>query len=122
MQDTQCMVHDLVFNTLLYNIYTWIVTRYNLHCIVYISVQRDGFVVPIVGSLLAARQSQVSVSYKTSKKRWLEQYILETKNKTSDDLSPRQQPQNTEKDNSSVCSGNNEHTIEQVWELSLLFG
>jgi len=45
--------------------------------IICISVQKDGFIVPIHGSLLSPKVRNSLPSYKTTKKRWLETFIQE---------------------------------------------
>ena len=45
------------------------------------SVQRDGFIVPIHGSLINNKPRSNVTVYKTSKKRWLETFIQEGANK-----------------------------------------
>ena len=42
-----------------------------------ISVRKDGFIVPVHGSLLASKMKNSIPVYKTSKKRWLESFIKE---------------------------------------------
>ena len=54
------------------------------------SVQRDGFIVPIHGSLINCKPKNNIAVYKTSKKRWLETFIQEGGSKCmSPAVSPR---------------------------------
>ena len=54
-----------------------IIPSHTLNDLIMFSVQRDGFIVPIHGSLINSKPKNNLNVYKTTKKRWLETFIQE---------------------------------------------